>query len=283
MPNLNAGSQHLLEEQSFAVDYLTVAWLVTVHILAGLALFHFSWTNLFSFFGTYVVVAGWGIGISYHRMLSHRALKMPKLWERIFATFGVLNLQGSPLRWVATHRKHHAFADTENDPHNSRRGFWYSHIGWIVQKKSAFRDADEMRKFARDIAQDPYYRWLESVWNQVLLQLLLVLTLWLALGFWAMMWGVFVRVTFIYHSTWLINSATHRWGYQNFPDSQDSSRNNWWAALLSLGEGWHNNHHRYQHLANMGHRWWELDPMMMTIRVLRWMRIASDVNDESFA
>jgi stearoyl-CoA desaturase (delta-9 desaturase) len=262
------------------IDYPILAWMIIVHLLAIAALPFFSWQNLAVLLITHYVMTSWGIGIAYHRMLSHRALKMPKFWERIFATIGVLNLQGSPLRWIATHRVHHAFSDTDRDPHNSHRGFWFSHLGWMLRNKPAFNNEDEMRRFARDIAKDPYYKWLESFANQTLLQVIFGMILWATLGFGAMMWGIFLRIVIVYHCTWLINSATHQWGYQTYKDSNDSSRNNWWATLFTWGEGWHNNHHKFAHLANMGHRWWEIDFSMMVIRLLQWVGIAYDVNDE---
>jgi fatty-acid desaturase len=262
------------------VDYPIVIWMVIVHLLAIAAIPFFSWTNLAIFLVLQYITTSWGIGVTYHRMLSHRALKMPKFWERIFTTIGVLNLQGSPLRWIATHRVHHAFSDTPKDPHDSNRGFWFSHMGWMLLTKPCFETDEEMRKFARDIAKDPYYRWLESFGNQTLLQVALGLLLWAFFGFGALMWGVFLRIVVVYHCTWLVNSATHMWGYRTYPNSPDNARNNWWVALFTWGEGWHNNHHTYDNLATMGHRWWEVDFSMMMIRFLQLVGIAYDVKDQ---
>jgi fatty-acid desaturase len=262
------------------VDYPIVVWMVIVHLLAIAAIPFFSWTNLAIFLVLQYITTSWGIGVTYHRMLSHRALKMPKFWERIFTTIGVLNLQGSPLRWIATHRVHHAFSDTPKDPHDSNRGFWFSHMGWMLRTKPCFETDEEMRKFARDIAKDPYYRWLESFRNQTLLQVALGLLLWAFFGFGALMWGVFLRIVVVYHCTWLVNSATHMWGYRTYPNSPDNARNNWWVALFTWGEGWHNNHHTYDSLATMGHRWWEVDFSMMMIRFLQFVGIAYDVKDQ---
>lgn len=266
--------------KSVGIDYQILIWLVVAHLLAIAAIPFFSWTNFWVMIAMEFVAQCLGITFCYHRMLSHRAFKVPKFFEWIFATCGVIALQGSPLEWVAHHRMHHAYSDREKDPHNSRLGFWHSHMGWLFTIVPAFDDPSMLNRFARDIARDPYYRWLEKMWPQALIQIVLGL-IFLAIGGWGLvLWGIFFRLIVGYHTTWLVNSAAHFWGYRTYSDVKDNSRNNWVVALLTWGEGWHNNHHKYQNLAAAGHKWWEIDITMGIIRLLQFCGIAYDVRDQ---
>jgi stearoyl-CoA desaturase (delta-9 desaturase) len=148
---------------------------------------------------------------------------------------GVLALQGGPITWVATHRAHHAYSDTPRDPHDSRRGFWWSHVQWLYARNPARLSAADIKHFVPDLLADPYYRFLEATapaW-----QLVLAIPLF-AIGGWSwVVWGICVRLVATYHVTWLVNSAAHLSGYRTFrTEGRDRSTNNWWVALLAWGE-----------------------------------------------
>lgn len=205
---------------------------------------------------------GLGICLGFHRLLTHRAFRAPRWLERTLAVLGCLAWQGSPIQWAAVHRLHHLDADGPSDPHSPRRSLLWSHMLWIFQKRPIERPVEEV---AKDLLRDPFMRWLHRwFWT---LQLPLAGLLFAAGGLSWVVWGVFVRTTVVWHGTWLINSASHRWGYRNF-DLDDDSRNLWWVAWLTFGEGWHNNHHRHAAAAQHGLRRWEIDLTGRTIRLL---------------
>ena len=256
-----------------------VLWMVLIHALAIPAFFMFTWTNFAVFFALYFLTCCLGITLGYHRLLTHRTMKMSKGWERVFATFGVLALQGSPLEWVGHHRMHHAHSDTPDDPHNAREGFWHCHWGWLFVRVQKFDDWGLMTKYARDIARDPYYRLLENMWVQIAIQVAFGMVLLAIGGLGMVFWGIFFRIVWCYHCTWLVNSLTHFMGYKTY-ETGDLARNNWLVGILAWGEGWHNNHHAHQDLAPAGHKWWEIDVTMWCIRVLEVLGIAYDVKDK---
>jgi sn-1 stearoyl-lipid 9-desaturase len=215
-----------------------------------------------------------GITLCYHRVLTHRSLRLRKPLEYLFALFGTLALQGDPIRWVAVHRKHHANADHEGDPHDIRMGFRWAHVDWLYRHNIALPSQEEVVRFAPDLYADPFYRALQYLGAP--LQLVLAALLF-ALGGWAwVIWGVFVRLVISYHSTWLVNSAAHMLGYRTFRTT-DRSTNCWWVALLSFGEGWHNNHHAFPFSARHGLRWFEIDVTWWHVQVLAFLRLADRI------
>jgi stearoyl-CoA desaturase (delta-9 desaturase) len=259
-------------------DIVGIGWFVACHLIALLGFFTFSWENLLVCLGIYAVTQCLGITLGFHRLLSHRSFKAPKWVERTLAFIGTLTLQRSPLEWVAHHRIHHAHSDSDKDPHNSILGFWHSHILWIVKNDAERDDMKHLSKFARDISSDPFMRFLESKWVHTFCQVAFGLIL-LAIGGWDwVIWGIFVRLVFGYHATFFVNSVCHAFGYRTYA-TPESSKNCWWAALLTFGEGWHNNHHAFQHLARAGHRWWEVDMTYGVIRVMQLLGLAWDVKD----
>jgi stearoyl-CoA desaturase (delta-9 desaturase) len=179
------------------------------------------------------------------------------------------------------HRLHHKHADTDHDPHSPQHGFGWSHILWMMQKRLAGLEA---RDAARDLQRDAYMRWIDRwFWlPQVVLAAVLFGLGWLVdgwmLGLSWVVWGVAVRSVFVFHSTWFVNSAAHTWGYQNYPTTGEKSTNLWWVALLSFGEGWHNNHHAHPRSASHGLRWFEFDMTWWTIKALSWVGLARDLN-----
>ena len=200
--------------------------------------------------------------------------------EYLFALFGILALQGDPIRWVAVHRKHHAHADHEGDPHNIQLGFNWAHMNWIYRHNVALPTDEEVIRYASDLNAQGFYRALRHL--DAPLQIALGAALF-ALGGWSwVIWGIFVRLVVAYHSTWLVNSAAHMLGYRTFP-TRDRSTNCWWVALISFGEGWHNNHHAFPFSARHGLRWFEIDMTWWHVKVLALVRLADRIKIPSKA
>lgn len=261
--------------QSFALNWTSVGFFAAVHALALLAPWFFSWSALGVALLLHWLFGSIGICLGYHRLLTHRSFQVPKPLEYVIAIIGALALQGSPIFWVAGHRIHHLHTeDFDKDPYSARRGFWWSHMLWLFYKRPEFFDYNSYRKFAPDLDRDPFYRWLDRsfLWLQIPLGVLLYL-----LGGWSfVIYGMFVRAVLLWHSTWLINSATHITGYRSHY-CKDNSRNLWWAALLTYGEGWHNNHHAYPNVAKAGWKWWEIDMTWWAILLLKKLGLAQKV------
>lgn len=267
------------EDNNMSVNWSRTAGLVSIHLLALLSPWFFSWDALGVAILMHWLCGSIGICLGYHRLLTHRSLQTPKWMEYIIVTIGALALQGGPLFWVATHRMHHAFTeDNERDPYSSKRGFWWSHMLWLVFPQGQTFDPEVHNSLVPKLAKNPYYSWLNQYYP--LLQIPLGLILYMLGGWSYVIYGIAVRVVVLWHSTWLINSATHLWGYRNF-DSDDDSRNLWWAALLTYGEGWHNNHHAYPSVAKAGLRWWELDVTWWAILILERFNLAHHVRRPS--
>lgn len=233
----------------------------------------FSWSGVAVAVALYVVTA-LGITLGFHRLLTHRSLAVPKPLEYALAVLGSLALQGGPIEWVAQHRKHHAHTDRPGDPHNARRGMKWAHCDWLF-RTNVDRLTPEMRaRWTPDLVKDPFYRVLEKY--NVLLQVVVGVALYAAGGWSWVIWGLFARLVFVYHSTWMVNSAAHDSGYKTYR-TNDLSTNNWFVALVTFGEGWHNNHHAFPSSARHGLRWFELDPTYWAIRALAACGLARNV------
>jgi len=248
--------------------------IVAVHAVAVLGFFTFSWSALLLAIGIWWVTGGWGITLGFHRLLTHQSFSAPRWVARALALCGSLAVQGGPVIWVATHRLHHAHSDRDLDPHDSGKGFWWSHIGWIFYRDPKRASFENCKNYAKDLVADPFMLFLDRYY--IHLQIVLGLLLLLAGGWSFLVWGIFVRLVVGWHSTWLVNSASHMYGYQTY-DSRDKSRNCWWVALITFGEGWHNNHHAFPRSARHGLRWWELDTSFLILRVLAAFRMVSDL------
>jgi fatty-acid desaturase len=215
-----------------------------------------------------------GICLCYHRLLAHRSFTLWKPLEYLFALLGCVAWQNGPIKWTAIHRMHHARSDQSNDPHSPTRGFFWAHMGWMLVHNEELHNFERYKTFAPDLAKDPIYRFLNAThgWYNVILGLFLYL--W---GSWPFLfWGLFFRTVFMWHATWFVNSASHIWGYRTWA-SEDLSTNNWWVALLTYGEGWHNNHHAFLHSAAHGLRWWEVDLTYFTIQTLATIRLIRNI------
>jgi stearoyl-CoA desaturase (delta-9 desaturase) len=256
--------------------YLTGVGLALIHIgaLAAFvpALFRFSDLAVVAIVS--YCTGALGVTLCYHRVLTHRSLRLRKPVEYCFALFGTLALQGDPIRWVAVHRKHHAHSDHDGDPHNIALGFKWAHVDWLYRHNVAYPTEDEIARYAPDLSADPFYRAL--AYAALPLQLALAVVLFLAGGWAWVVWGVFVRLVFSYHSTWLVNSAAHMLGYRTYRTT-DRSTNCWWVALLSFGEGWHNNHHAFPFSARHGLSWFEIDMTWWHVKLLAFLRLADRV------
>jgi stearoyl-CoA desaturase (delta-9 desaturase) len=256
------------------MNWLTSIVMVIFHIGAVAAFFFFDWAALWTAVLLYWAGLTFGIGMGYHRLLTHRAYKVPRFVEYALAVCGTINLEGGPIFWVGTHRIHHQYSDKPGDPHSPRDGGWWAHMLWIIFGDGNHSNTQLMSKYAPDLARDPFYRWLNTYHWVPLTALGLFL---LAIAGWPMvLWAIFLRVVVGLHVTWLVNSATHMWGTKRFP-TRDDSRNNWWVALLTFGEGWHNNHHAHPTSARHGLAWYEIDVSWMQIRLLKALGIAKNV------
>jgi stearoyl-CoA desaturase (delta-9 desaturase) len=257
------------------VNLPTTIVLVLLHVGAIAALFMFSWTNLAVAVALYYIATGFGISMGYHRLHTHRSYKIPIVFEYFFAICGALTLEGGPLFWVATHRIHHQKSDQQGDPHSPRDGAWWAHVGWIIFGEANHNNTARMAKYAPDLAKDPFYVWLN---NYHWVPMVVVSVILYAVGGLPMfLWGTCLRVVAGLHATWLVNSATHMWGSRRFA-TRDDSRNNWWVALLTFGEGWHNNHHAHPTSARHGLAWYEFDPSWLLIKVLTALGITKSVH-----
>jgi fatty-acid desaturase len=261
------------------INWSNLIFLVVAHGAALAALFFWSWPAVICAALLYWIAGSLGIGMGFHRLLTHRGYRVPKLVEYFMVTCGTLAIEGGPIQWVTTHRIHHAHTDQEGDPHTPRDGGWWAHIGWILTGTAQDHDQATLERYAPDLMSDRFYVALNRFYYVPLLVLGITLLL---VGSWGvMLWGVFLRVTLGLHATWLVNSATHLWGRQRFETGEDS-RNSWWVALLTFGEGWHNNHHAHPTSARHGIRWYEIDVNWWGIRVLQILGLARAIKRVSF-
>ncbi len=260
--------------KSERLNWATTIAMVLFHAGAIAALFFFTWKLFFITAALYWATTGLGISLGYHRLHTHRSFKVPTWLDYTFAVCGSLTLEGGPISWVATHRIHHQKSDQDGDPHSPRDGAWWSHVGWLIFGESNHNNTTAMSKYAPDLAKRPFYIWLN---NYHWLPMVVLGAVLLALGGVPLfLWGIFLRVVFGLHATWLVNSATHMWGSRRF-ETRDDSRNNWWVALLTFGEGWHNNHHAHPTSARHGLAWYEFDPSWLLLRVFRKFGLATGV------
>ena len=255
-------------------NWNTIIFVGAFHLAAVAALFTFSWQNLLATFICWWVANSWGVGIGYHRLFSHRGFTASKWFTRFLATCASLGLQSGPITWVTTHRLHHAFTDTDKDPHSPRQGFWWSHMGWIMVGTAQNQPQAVKQRYSPDLMKDPYLRFLDNYYWVTTLVLAAAL---FAIGGWTMVvWAVVARITVSWHFTWLVNSATHIWGSRRF-DTRDDSRNNVLVAAVTFGEGWHNNHHTYPRSAKHGFTWKEFDINWYQLRIMEKLGLISNV------
>ena len=256
------------------IDWIPALFIASMHIGALAAFFTFSWKALLVCVVLHFLTGGVGITLTYHRLLTHRSFKVPKFFEYLLAIIGCLACQSGPITWVATHRLHHLESDHDSDPHSPLHGPFWAHMGWCLVSNPSLDSIEKKSRFAPDLTSDPVMVFIEKahiVWTFLLAGLLYM---W---GGWPfVVWGIFVRTTLVYHCTWSVNSAAHIWGYQNYKTT-DKSSNLWWVALLTYGEGWHNNHHAFQFSARHGLKWWEFDATYLMIKTLEVLGLAKAI------
>ncbi|MBT6594483.1 MAG: acyl-CoA desaturase [Nitrospina sp.] len=265
------------EKYQLKFNPIATAVLVSVHLMALLAFFPFafSWSAVAVMFFLYWLTASLGICLGYHRYLTHRGFTAPTWLGYTLIFFGTLACQNGPIKWVGQHRMHHAGSDTPEDPHSAKKGFWWAHLNWMFNTHSKFDDKQVLRDYTKDFCEDKFYKFLDDYF--VLVQVAFGLILLAIGGLPWVIWGVFVRLVVTYHSTWLVNSAAHWYGYVTFPLKDDLSTNCWWVGLLAFGEGWHNNHHAFPKSARHGLRPWEIDMTWWALCVLEKLGLAKDI------
>jgi len=271
-PRLKEGIRVIPNQLKY--DWSTIVFFIGIHSLALIAIQPIFWSYkaILTLFFLYWLTACIGVTLGYHRLLAHTSFSVPRWLEMLIATCGALSCQHGPIDWAGLHRHHHLHSDDSADHHNSNLGFLWSHIGWMLREVPAKAFIKQLTPDLRKIA---YYRWLNKYF--LVLQLPLAGILYFVGGWGLVLWGIPLRLVLVYHVTWLVNSATHRWGYVVYPSSNDFSRNNWLVALLTFGEGWHNNHHAFPSSARMGFKWWELDVTWLHIKLLHRLGLARKI------
>lgn len=244
------------------VDILSIALLVGMHLSCALAFFvHFSWSLVLLALGSYVLRM-FAITAGYHRYFSHRSYKTSRAFQLVLAALGTASMQNGPLWWASWHRHHHKHSDTALDAHSPRHvGFWNAHMGWVFDGD---HDAPILAN-VRDLVRYPELRFLE---RHKWLPLIVYAFGCLAIAGWAgVVWGFVISTVVLFHGTLLINSLSHVWGSRRYATT-DTSRNNALLAVITLGEGWHNNHHHCMSSARQGFRWWEVDASFYALKLL---------------
>ncbi len=257
---------------------------IGVHLIGVAAvLTGFSWTAvifcLFMYYARMFAITG-----AYHRYFSHRSYKTSRIFQFVLAFWGASCGQQGPLWWAAHHRHHHKFSDTEEDIHSPRlRGLWWAHVGWILCKR--YQDTNE--EAVKDLTKYPELRWINKyhgVAPFVLAGSIFLLGSFLQRaapilhtnGIQLLSWGFFTSTTLLYHGTFCINSLSHLIGKKRF-DTGDDSRNSLILSIITMGEGWHNNHHRFPFSERQGIYWWEIDPTHYVLKVFSWMGLVWDI------
>lgn len=291
-PELSARGSSEFEPVSLGVQLSTLiaVLLPFAGVIAGVVALWghgFSWVDLGVLVAMYLVT-GFGITVGFHRLFSHRCFETTAAIRFALVAAGSMAIQGSLIRWVAQHRRHHQFSDSAGDPHSPHHhgsgirgvlaGFWHAHIGWAFKP-----DALGLDRYVVDLNGQRSLRIASLLFP---LWIVLGLAVPFAIGglitgtwsgaFFAFIWGGLVRVFLVHHVTWSVNSVCHLWGSRPYPE-KDRSRNNFLFGILALGEGWHNNHHAFPNSARHGLRWWQIDPSYWCIRTLAFFGLAWNV------
>jgi len=262
------------QTESDKIQWVTIFFVTSFHVLAIGALFTFSWANLLAAVITWWIAGSWGIGMGYHRLLTHRGFKTSKAVEYFLSFCATLGLQSGAINWVTTHRIHHAFTETDKDPHTPHHGTYWSHMGWIFRGTAQNQDEATQLRYAPDLVRDKVHVFMSNYYYVTPIIAAVILY---AIGGWSMvLWGIFLRQVIGWHSTWLVNSATHLWGTRRF-DTRDDSRNNGLIAALTFGEGWHNNHHAHPRSAKHGLTWYEFDVNWLQLKLMEKLGLISDL------
>ncbi len=276
--DLRMGRDH----QQGRINWITTIAFSIFHVLGFAALFFWSWKYVICAAVMYFLAINVGIGMTYHRLLTHRGYRVPRWLEIALTTCGTMALEGGPIFWVATHRVHHQHSDHDGDPHTPNDGTFWAHVGWIITGRALHSETALLGRYAPDLTRDPAQRWLSKYhW----LPLTIAGFIQMGIGYYIggihdalgmVLWGTFLRVCIGVHATWLVNSASHMFGGRRF-ETKDDSRNSWCVALLTGGEGWHNNHHAHPVSARHGLVWYEFDINYYGIWVMEKLGLAKKV------
>jgi stearoyl-CoA desaturase (delta-9 desaturase) len=263
-----------IEQSRRKINWKNLSIVTVFHLMSIPALFVFSWKNLAAMLIGNWIVGSLGVGLGFHRLLTHRSFKAPKWLEYTLTAFGTMSIQDSPDKWVATHRIHHQFTETERDPHSTRHGFFWAHMEWILRGTAQDHDRETLQKYVPDLLKDRFHVFLSKYYYVPIIISAFILY---AVGGWSMvLWGVFVRVVVGWHTTWFVNSLAHLFGKRPF-ETDDDSTNNWFVAILTFGEGWHNNHHAFPTSARHGLKWYQFDMNWVTINLFKKLGWAKQI------
>ncbi|MCA2959080.1 MAG: fatty acid desaturase [Silvanigrellales bacterium] len=274
--------------ESTRFSWTNLLWIGGLHVMTLVfAIPFFTWQGLVLFFVLLYLTGMVGITFGFHRLLTHKSFQVPRWLENLVALFGTLACQGGPISWVGGHRIHHMYSDRAEDPHDATRGFWYSHVGWLFDRRLDLDQYEEFRHYAPDLAARPFFVFLEK--NMIFVQNILGWSIFFiasalgpkagmdwGFGFSMLVWGIFARLVVGYHVTWFVNSAAHKWG-TNPNGVNDLSKNSWWVALIAFGEGWHNNHHAQPRSARHGWHWWQFDQTWILIKTLATFGLVQNI------
>jgi fatty-acid desaturase len=261
-----------------SIAWPALIWVLFLHLGALLAFIpaYFSWQAVLLCVVLHWVTGGLGITLTYHRLLTHRSFEVrPKWLEYVMTAIGCSASEGGPIGWVADHRCHHAHSDEHDDVHSPNRGFAWAHMfWWLTPDITAVHSEEYFQRWCPDLCKDPIHRWMNKYF--ILFPIAGAVALYAIGGMPFLVWGFFVRSVLVLHATWLVNSATHVWGYRSH-ETRDTSTNLWWVAIVTYGEGWHNNHHAFQTSARHGLRWWEIDMTYIAIKLMSYVGLARNI------
>ena len=279
-PQLRTSSEPIVHKQEFSEPD---GWLTRTHLVSRTVYWGIHAAALLAFYvgapveavllcvATYAIRV-FGITAGYHRYFAHKSYKTSRVFQFVLAWLACSATQKGPLWWAGTHRRHHRYADAPGDPHSPREGVYYAHQGWVFDNRWEGTPVEAMREFT----QYPELVWLNKY--HFVPPLVLALACYAIGGFAGLVWGFAVSTTLLWHATYSVNSVSHLWGFRRY-ETEDTSRNNPLVALLTFGEGWHNNHHHYQASARNGFRWWELDVTWYLLRALAAVGLVWDLRE----
>lgn len=256
------------------VDWKTAAPILILHAaaIAGLFYFPITWQGVALCAFMYYWRMG-ALSTFFHRYFSHRAFKTGRPFQFVMALLGTMTFQNGVLWWAANHRHHHRYSDQPEDLHSPvQKGFWWSHMGWVL----SYRSNETKFELIKDFTKFPEILWINRHW--LLVDLVAGALFFLAFGFENFYWGVLLSTAILYHGTFTINSLAHTWGKRRYATT-DTSRNNFFLAVIATGEGWHNNHHHYMSSARLGFFWWEFDPGFYALKILEKLGLVWDVRE----
>jgi stearoyl-CoA desaturase (delta-9 desaturase) len=280
----DASADQTVHVDAKKVDWFRILPFVIMHLMCmGVIWVGWSWFAVLTAAALYFVRM-FAITGFYHRYFSHKTFKTNRFWQFCFAVLGNSSVQRGPLWWAAHHRHHHRFADTEKDIHSpSRHGFLWSHMGWLTSPANF----PTKMKYVKDWARFPELRWINRF--DIVVPILLAVALFVGGSLLAiqapqlgtngpqlLIWGFFISSVALFHGTVTINSFDHMFGSRRY-NTPDTSRNNALLALITLGEGWHNNHHHYAISARQGFYWWEIDITYYLLKIFSWVGIVWDL------